>query len=104
MIPKHPVYPERVRRVPAGFGWVDHRLVRERLISGRSHAALALYLFLVTVADAQGLSYWSAGSICRLLCMESTELNDAATELEATDLAAHEPPIWQVLDLGRRAS
>ena len=102
MIPKHPVYPGRVRRVPAGFGWVDHRLIRERLICGRSHASLALYLFLVTAADSEGLSYWSAGSICRLLCMESTSLNDAATELEATGLAAYEPPIWQVLDLGRR--
>ena len=104
MIPKHPVYPGRIRRVPAGFGWVDHRLVNERLIVGRSHASLALYLFLATVSDAEGLSYWSPGSICRLLCMESAELNAAAAELEVTDLAAYGPPIWQVLDLGRRMS
>ena len=101
MIPKHPVFPGRVRRVPAGFGWVDHRLVRERWIEGRSHASLSLYLLLVTVADAEGLSYWSEGSTRRLLGMEGSELRHAAAELEAASLAAYAPPIWQVLELER---
>ena len=30
MIPKHPVFPGRVRRISPGFGWVDHRLVSPR--------------------------------------------------------------------------
>jgi hypothetical protein len=101
MIPKHPVFPGRVRRVPAGFGWVDHRLVRERWIEGRSHASLSLYLLLVTVADAEGLSYWSEGSTCRLLGMDGSELRHAAAELETARLAAYAPPIWQVLELER---
>ena len=104
MIPKHPVYPGRVRRVPPGFGWVDHRLVRERRIHGLSHASMSLYLFLVAVSDSEGLSHWSEGSTCRLLGMEPEALRKAGAELEQADLAAHEPPIWQVLDLGRRAS
>lgn len=104
MIPKRPVFPGRVRRVPAGFGWVDHRLVSDRLITGRSHASLALYLFLVTVADREGLSYWSAGSVCRVLCMDSVQIKEAADELEVAGLAAYEPPIWQVLGLEGRPS
>ena len=50
---------ERVRRIPAQFSWLDHRLVRDRHIERCNAAACALYLFLVTVGDAQGLSYYS---------------------------------------------
>ena len=103
MIPKHPVFPGRVRRVPAGFGWVDHRLVRERRIEGVPHASLSLYLLLVTVSDAEGLSYWSEGSTCRLLGMEPSGLRRAVADLETAELAAYAPPIWQVLELGGRA-
>ncbi len=45
--------------MPSQFSWVDQRLVRERHIERCDVQALALYLFLVTVADAQGLSYYS---------------------------------------------
>ena len=104
MIPKHPVYPGRVRRVPPGFGWVDHRLVRERRIEGLSHASMALYLFLVTVSDGEGLSYWSRAAMCSVLAMDEGVFVKAGDELEEAGLVAHEPPIWQVLDLegGRR--
>jgi hypothetical protein len=47
--------PARVRKVPRQFSWVDHRLVRDRYIEHCDAYALALYLFLVTVADDQGL-------------------------------------------------
>ena len=56
---KHPIYPERIRTPPKQFSWVDHRLVRDHYIDRCSHQSAALYLFLVTVADAQGLSYYS---------------------------------------------
>jgi hypothetical protein len=96
---KMPVVPARVRRVPESFSWVDHRLVRENHINGRSHAALALYLFLVTVADAQGLSYWSESALSRRLRLEVPRLREARAELEAADLVAYESPVWQVLAL-----
>ncbi len=51
--------PERLRHVPRQFSWIDQRLVRDRHIQGRSPEALALYLFLCIVADAQGASYYS---------------------------------------------
>ena len=56
MIDKRPIRPERLRQVPSGFSWVDHRLIRHRRLEGCPHPAWALYLFLVTVGDAQGLS------------------------------------------------
>ena len=99
MIVKHPVVRDRVRRVPPGFGWVDHRLVRERRLAGCSPSALALYLVLVTVADAEGLSYWSEGALGRLLGLERVVLRRARAELEAADLVAYAAPVWQVLEL-----
>ena len=102
MIPKHPVKPQRVRRIPNGFGWVDHRLARERLFSGLSHSSLALYLLLVAVADGEGLSYWSERTICEFLDMSSQALRDARQELERADLVAYDDPIFQVLSIPSR--
>jgi len=59
MIIKRLLCPERVRRVPARFSWLDHRLVRDHHIESCGPEALALYLLLVTVGDAEGLSYYS---------------------------------------------
>lgn len=90
---------ERVRRVPRAFSWVDHRLVRNGHISRCSHEALALYLFLVTVSDAEGLSYYSDAAICRLLNMESAMLASARRELRKIGLIAYRHPLYQVLSL-----
>jgi hypothetical protein len=49
---KRPISLAQLRHVPRQFSWVDQRLVRERYIDRLSHEACALYLFLVTVADA----------------------------------------------------
>ncbi len=103
-VAKTPVLPARVRKVPESFSWVDHRLVRENHINGRSHAALALYLFLLTVADAQGLSYWSENALGRRLHLDVARLREARAELEAASLVAYDPPIWQVLELPGGAS
>ena len=64
-MPKHPLSFATLRKVPPPFSWVDQRLVRERSIDQLTHEACALYLFLVTVADAQGLRYDSERSLCR---------------------------------------
>ncbi|SBT04495.1 hypothetical protein ACCAA_1480002 [Candidatus Accumulibacter aalborgensis] len=58
---KRVLCPERIRQIPTQFSWVDHRLVRERYLDRCNPPAAALYLFLVTVADVQGLSYYSDG-------------------------------------------
>jgi hypothetical protein len=96
---KEPVCRERIRQVPRGFSWVDHRLVREHYIERCSHGALALYLFLVTVADGQGLSWWSDRSLAARLGLDTDRLRQARAELQAADLVAYEHPVWQVLPL-----
>jgi len=90
---------ERVRRVPAQFSWVDQRLVRERHIERCDAHALALYLFLVTVADAQGLSYYADATLARSLSMDGARLHQARADLIGAGLIAYERPLYQVLAL-----
>lgn len=91
--------PQRLRRVPRQFSWIDHRLVREGHIKGQSPGALALYLFLCTVADEQGLSYYSGERIGELLGFAGADLRAARAQLEAAGLVAYRRPFYQVLSL-----
>jgi hypothetical protein len=99
MIKKRPIYPQRIRRIPSQFSWVDHRLVRDRHIESCSHPALALYLFLVTVADQDGLSYYSDPSLMSRLGMDTQTLSAARQNLTQTGMIAYEEPLYQVLSL-----
>ena len=100
---KHLLDPERLRKIPPQFSWIDQRLVRERHIERLSHAADALYLFLVTVADARGLSFYSERSIGRYLAMAADGLDHARKELLRADLIAYRKPLYQVLSLDAAA-
>jgi hypothetical protein len=91
--------PARLRKVPPQFNWIDHRLVRDKHICGRSAQALALYLFLLTVADAQGLSYYADAAICTFLSLDEAALARARNELITADLIAWQKPLYQVLAL-----
>jgi hypothetical protein len=99
MMQKRPIRPERLRQVPPSFNWIDHRLVRDHYIERCDCVSLALYLFLVTVSDAQGLSYYSDASVCRRLKMDPLQLAAARTQLEKVGLIAYRKPLYQVLSL-----
>ena len=99
MISKHPVYPDRVRQIPGQFSWVDHRLVRDGHIERCSHASAALYLFLVTVSDARGLSYYSDALLMKRLDMDETILEQSRYQLMHLGLIAYKRPIYQLLPL-----
>src|ERR671918_2063730 len=89
---KYPISLAQLRRVPRQFSWVDQRLVRERYIDRLSHEACALYLFLVTVADAQGLSYYAERSLCQRLGVEPGALAGARAHLRRLVLIAYRAP------------
>ena len=99
MTKKRLLRPERLRRVPPHFSWLDHRLVRECRLAHCETPALALYLILVTVADAQGLSYYSTASLARLTHLTQEQVCTARQQLIQADLIAFDPPLYQVLDL-----
>jgi hypothetical protein len=96
---KRLLVPSRVRRVPRQFSWVDQRLVRDQHIAHCNSEALALYLFLVTVADARGLSFYADASIGRLLSFSPQRLEQAREALVDAGLIAYETPLYQVLAL-----
>ncbi len=101
MTKKYPIRPDRLRKVPKQFSWVDHRLVRDRHIEKLSHAAAAVYLFLVTVGDAEGLSYYSDPSIMKRLTMDADTLKNARSNLMRAKMIAWKKPLYQVLSLDK---
>jgi hypothetical protein len=99
MIIKRLIRPDRLRQVPPSFSWVDHRLVSARFIERCDPPSLGLYLFLVTVADIQGLSFYSDASIGRYLRLDAVQLSAARQQLERAGLIAFHKPLYQVLAL-----
>jgi len=89
--------PERLRQVPEQFSWIDQALVQRHLIDRCDARAAALYLFLVTVADAQGLSYYGSATITQRLHLSTEELGAARQQLIELDLLAYQAPLYQVL-------
>lgn len=96
---KRVLNPERLRKVPPQFSWIDHRLAQENYFVRCDHGAWALYLFLTSVADAQGLSYYSDASLMRRLKMDPLALSASRQQLVQAGLIAYEKPIYQVLSL-----
>jgi len=103
MVAKRILCSDRLRRIPRQFSWLDHRLVRDHYFCGISHSSLALYLFLVTVSDADGLSYYSDASIEEHLNLTAQKTAAARAELCAAELIAYRVPLYQVLSLEKSA-
>lgn len=96
---KHVLRPERVRLVPEQFSWIDQALVQRHFIDRCDTHSAALYLFLVTVADAQGLSYYGTSTIAARLHLSVDEIGAARAQLMALDLIAYQAPLYQVLSI-----
>ena len=96
---KQVLCPGRLRQTPQQFSWVDQALVRRGYIDRLEAHAAALYLFLITVSDAQGLSYYSAATLATRLHLSPEELGTARAQLIDLELIAYQAPLYQVLSL-----
>lgn len=96
---KRVLNPDRLRKVPPQFSWIDHRLVQENYFLRCDHPSWTLYLFLTSVADAEGLSYYSDASLARRLKMDPLVLSASRRQLIQAGLIAFEKPLYQVLSL-----
>lgn len=85
--------------MPAQFSWVDQRLVRDRHLDRLDAYAAALYLFLITVADARGLSWYGDSSTARRLSIDEERLRRARGDLVRAGLLAYARGLYQVLAL-----
>ena len=101
---KEPIDREQLRRTPAQFSWLDHRLVRGNYLGRASAPAWGLYLVLVTVGDADGLSYYATRTLARMLTLSEDGLVEARRQLIQAGVIAYAEPLYQVLSLDRGRS
>ncbi len=85
--------------MPEQFSWVDQALVQQHFIDRCDARAAALYLFLITVSDAQGLSYYGASTLAGRLRLSDQEFAAARQQLIDLELIAYRAPLYQVLAL-----
>ena len=99
MIKKKILVPERVRTIDGGFSFIPHRFVTGGFLSALDQKELLLYLFLVIVADRNGLSFYGYDKICTLLELSLDEYLQARDCLMKKDLIAFDGTVFQVLEL-----
>lgn len=99
MTTKEILIPNRVRHLPRNdWSWLDRRFLRE-YSSQLSGDAIFLYLFLASVGDKSGLSYYSDTSLALRLRTAERAITAARNELMMFDLVAYRNPLVQVLSL-----
>jgi len=103
MIERKPLINSRVRKINGSFAWISHQFLRQGFWSSLTHHELLLYLFLVMVADRNGLSYYSFDKICSLLAVSTDEYICARNALIDKDLIAFDGYLFQVLSLPKNA-
>lgn len=96
---RNPLLAQRVRTIKGSFAFIEHRFLRHGFWSSLSHHELLLYVFLIIVADRQGLSFYSYDKICSLLTISVDEYILARDGLINKDLLAFDGTFFQVLSL-----
>ena len=72
-IESRPLEPDRIRKITGSFAFIEHRFLHDGFWYSLDHHQLLLYLFLIIVADRNGLSYYSYDKICTLLRISMDE-------------------------------
>ena len=91
-------------REAKSYSIVDHQLLHGGYLARLTHAALALYLFLIVVGDREGRSFYSDASIGGILRLSGTALVEARQEVIASGLIRYRRPHWWVASLTRAKS
>jgi hypothetical protein len=99
VITKTPLNPDRVRRIVGSFAFIEHRFLRGGFFDVLTHHELVLYVFLVLVADRNGLSYYSYDKISILLRITVDDYIIARNGLIEKDLIGFDGHLFQVLSL-----
>lgn len=102
MIIKKVLYPDRLRKISGSFAFIEHRFLRDGFWDALNHHQLLLFLFLVVVADRNGLSYYSYDKICTVLKISVDDYILARDALIDKDLIAFDGSLFQVLSLPQK--
>jgi hypothetical protein len=105
----HIPQPQNVRKINGSFAWLDHRLMRNGFVEVMTADDLLLYMFLVLVADRNGVSFYRKEKICDTLSLDWRRFEIARDRLIFMQLIAFEAYSvcspnghYQVLPVGGR--
>jgi hypothetical protein len=98
-IETRPLEPNRIRKITGSFAFIEHRFLHDGFWGSLDHYQLLLYLFLIIVADRNGLSYYSYDKICTLLRISVDQYILARNALIDYDMIAFDGYLFQVLSL-----
>jgi len=98
-IEKKPIVPDRIRKIEGSFAFIEHKYLRHGFGTSLEHRELLRDLFLVLVADREGLSYYSYDKICTMLRIRLEQYIVVRDSLIEKDLIAFDGTIFQVLSL-----
>jgi len=73
--------PQKIRKIESSFAWIDHRLVRNGYLQVMTHDDMALYLFLILVADRNGVSFYRKEKICDAVSLDFSQFEIARDRL-----------------------
>ena len=99
---RKPIRPDRLRKIPESFSWIDREILHRRFLHALSSEAILLYFFLVLVAGPEGTSFWSYRAIGKVLKLTDDQVVEATRELLRYDLIAFRYPTFQVLSIPPR--
>jgi len=86
----HIPQPKNIRNIKGSFAWIDHRLIRNGFIETMTHQDIALYLFLILVADKNGVSFYRKEKICEAVSLDYSQFEIAKDRLINMKLIAFE--------------
>jgi hypothetical protein len=86
----HIPQPKNIRNIKGSFAWIDHRLVRNGFLEVMTHHDMVLYLFLVLVADKNGVSFYRKEKICQAVSLDYNQFEIAKDRLINMNLIAFE--------------
>jgi hypothetical protein len=81
MIKYHMPQPQKIRKIESSFAWIDHRLVRNGYLQVMTHDDMVLYLFLILVADRNGVSFYRKEKICDAVSLDFSQFEIAKDRL-----------------------
>ena len=86
----HIPQPQNIRKIKRSFAWIDHRLLRNGFLQVMTHQEITLYLFLVLVADRNGISFYRKEKMCDALDLDFKQFDIARDRLINLKLVAFE--------------
>lgn len=99
-----PLEPRRVRYPKGAYGWAEQKIVTDGHIQALGCTPALVYLFLCTVGNREGISFWGRPRMARTLNLSGDAIDEALEALVAADLIAATDRIVQVLPVPTRSA